>query len=197
MTTRPTRLTVETQRAILGAYARRAAPRPLPGGLDAEDLAQEAWLRLAQRYDDLDEREAGSFCGLARAAVRNLATDALRRSRFEATEAPEALPDHGRDPGISVDVARLGAALSRLDPAAARFLLAVEDLGSVPAAQRDASWPPRSPYYHLSRLHEALRDDLGVCLNDRGAPHPGKDSPGERPEVRRAAWLGSPARTTA
>jgi RNA polymerase sigma-70 factor (ECF subfamily) len=101
----------------LGPLAYRVALRMLGDAAEAEDLAQEAMLRLWKIAPDWRQGEAQVSTWLYR-VVTNLATDRLRRRRGIALdEAPE--PEDGRpgvvDTMIAADrAAALQSALDRL-----------------------------------------------------------------------------------
>ncbi len=79
---------------------------------DAEDLAQQAWLKLKLKYHDVKDR------GLLFRAIRNLFIDGTRRAkivRFEALDSHDyALGSGGESFGRKVDI---DAILSILSPA--------------------------------------------------------------------------------
>jgi RNA polymerase sigma-70 factor (ECF subfamily) len=76
----------------------------VPAGVDAEDVAQEVFLRIARHratIDDVDDLEAWLF-RVARTAL----TDAWRAERRRAARASEADPDEFAEPEEAPDHAR-------------------------------------------------------------------------------------------
>ena len=109
----------------LGPLAYRVAMRMLGDAAEAEDLAQEAMLRLWKVAPEWRQGEAQVSTWLYR-VVTNLATDRLRRRRGVALdEAPE--PEDGR-PGVletMIDADRAAALQGALDRLPARQRQAV------------------------------------------------------------------------
>jgi len=133
----------------------------------ADELAQEAYLRLLQRYGAqwLMERPPGSLRGLAQRVLKNLFIDEIRRHRALGDEvavrqARSQVIDPEAQLVASDEQRRLSVALASMAQHEREFLLEVMRCDSVPAAQARVGWPRASPYYHLSRLLAALRAEL-------------------------------------
>ena len=118
----------------------RVAYRMLGDGAEAEDVAQEALLRLWASADRWRTGQAGIAAWLTRVAV-NLCLDRLRRRRFSSdAEVPERADD---TPGAdeAMDAARLrAAALAALGDLTERHRAAIvltyyEELPNVAAAE--------------------------------------------------------------
>ena len=127
---------VEAQVGLL----HRVAYRMLGDGAEAEDVAQEALLRLWASADRWRPAQAGIAVWLTRVAV-NLCLDRLRRRRFSSdAEVPER-PDDAPGADESMDEARMrAAALAALGDLTERHRAAIvltyyEELPNVAAAE--------------------------------------------------------------
>ena len=122
------------------AMLHRVAYRMIGDGAEAEDVAQEALLRLWATADRWRAGQAGIAAWLTRVAV-NLCLDRLRRRRFSSdAEVPERADDTpGADEGIAAAQLR-AAALAALGDVSERHRAAIvltyyEELPNAEAAE--------------------------------------------------------------
>jgi RNA polymerase sigma factor (sigma-70 family) len=149
------------------------------GRFSPDDLAQETLTRLIQSYGEaeLRARPDDQLMALAWRMLKNLAIDLTRKksevlddARDDAAPRPEPVapalgsaPSGGADEHLDAERrrARARAALDGLPENERRFLEHVLESGSVPLAQRECGWPPKSPYYVLRKLLDGLAGKLG------------------------------------
>lgn len=118
----------------------RVAYRMLGDGAEAEDVAQEALLRLWATADRWRAGQAGIAAWLTRVAV-NLCLDRLRRRRFASDAEVPDRPDDAAGADEAMDEARLrAAALAALGDLTERHRAAIvltyyEELPNVAAAE--------------------------------------------------------------
>jgi RNA polymerase sigma-70 factor (sigma-E family) len=133
----------------------------------AEDLAQEAFVRLAGRFRHL--RDAGAFEAYLRRTVVNLFTSQLRRRRLERAflkrEAARVEPRH-EDPDIA-SRDELWSAVQRLPERqrAAVVLRYYEDLSEREVALTMGCSGAAAKSL-IARGMQALRADVGVAASD-------------------------------
>jgi RNA polymerase sigma-70 factor, ECF subfamily len=127
---------------------------------DAEDLAQEAYLRAWRRLDRAPEGEAAKawLCRIA----RNVCIDHLRRRRLEAVfrrakppDPPRTADDPHEDLARRERAAALSRALRRL-PARLRDVLVLREYGEL-SYEQIAQALEIEPGTVMSRLHRARR----------------------------------------
>lgn len=129
--------------ALVRRYQRRVyglARTVLTGAGAAEDVAQEAFVRLWRHAEAYDARRAPVATWLL-TITRNLAVDALRLRRAEPADpavlAALALPDAGADPAeaalVEEDVRRVRSALRALPEPQRRALVRAAFLGQTAA----------------------------------------------------------------
>jgi RNA polymerase sigma-70 factor (sigma-E family) len=133
----------------------------------AEDLAQEAFVRLAGRFRHL--RDAGAFEAYLRRTVVNLFTSQLRRRRLERAflkrEAARAVPRH-EDPDIA-SRDELWSAVQRLPERqrAAVVLRYYEDLSEREVALTMGCSGAAAKSL-IARGMQALRADVGAAADE-------------------------------
>lgn len=141
----------------------RVAWRMMNGQAEAEDVAQEAFLKLWQNPGQV--REPKALRGWLMRVASNLALDRLRRKAHEDLDMVENLADPGQITGGELD---LQAARSRVDRAIARLperqklaltLVYFEGLGNIEAAEAmDATVEAVESL--LGRAKRSLKQDL-------------------------------------
>lgn len=128
----------------------------------AEDLGQEAFVRVLGRFHDLRNRDA--FWWYLRRAVVNLSRSHFRRRRIERAWLQRQVPPAAAAPPDLADRERLRSALATLRPEqrAAIVLRYYEDLSETDTAQilGVAVGTVKSMVSRgMQRLREELRDD--------------------------------------
>jgi len=148
----------------LTAWAIRFAREGRVTSVDPQDLAQEAICRMVATYgaDKLAATPGPVLRAIAWRSLRNMVVDESRKKgRRPTTGAIDDVADPA--PGIDAVVVQqqraeqLQRALASLASEERAFVLAVMQLDSVPAAQKQVGWPQRSPYYQLKLIFERLR----------------------------------------
>lgn len=165
--------------ALVRRYARtvHAVALSVTGShADAEDVAQDAWVRALERLEDC--RDPRRFAGWLLRIVRNRALNHLkyRRVRAAATledafgpEGPAGDADPGRDLGLARLRARLEDALSAL-PEAQREVVVLHDL---------AGWDHAAIAAHAGISENLSRQRL-FQARTRMRKSLGQDAPGTR-----------------
>lgn len=151
---------------------------------DAEDLVQEAWLRLTRRYGCVRNRS------MLFTTIRNLFYDQRRHERIVAFEPLEAAPEPSapaEDPAEGLRNEDMDALLATLRPQEreALYLSAVEGYTAREIARLTAR--PRNTV--LSLIHRA-RWKMAAALNRTGGVEPQRDA-----REQRRARRGSLSRT--
>jgi RNA polymerase sigma-70 factor (ECF subfamily) len=127
---------------------------------DAEDLVQQAWMKLVRAYGKVEGTPV-----LFR-AVRNLFYDQKRRSKIVQFEPLDSHPENGKtEPkGVSLDMELL---LSRLRPeeSEALFLNVVEGYTASEISEKTGS-PRGTILSHIHRARQKLAKALGSEFRD-------------------------------
>ncbi|HXF73656.1 MAG TPA: SigE family RNA polymerase sigma factor [Actinomycetota bacterium] len=126
----------------------------------AEDLVQEAFVRVLGRFADL--RDAGAFWWYLRRAIVNRSRSHFRRKRVERAWLDRQRPDPPADGPDLGDRDRLRRALAALRPEqrAAVVLRYYEDLSEADTAEA-LGVPLGTVKSMVSRAMDRLRDELG------------------------------------
>lgn len=148
----------------LTAWSTRLVRQGRVTSVDPQDFAQEAICRMVAAYGEakLAETPAPVLRAIAWRALRNMVVDESRKKG--RTPVREPVSDI-IDPAPAIDALvvqqqssdRLQVALATLASEERAFVMAVMQLDSVPAAQKQVGWPKRSPYYQLKLIFERLR----------------------------------------
>ena len=136
----------------------------------AEDVVQEALLRLWQNPDVLNAQSAESTRAWLHTVARNLVIDDRRSSRFKRELQTDSVPDQKAPDslGPAVDKLVVADALQALTPEHRAVLVRAHYLGQTAVEiARHEQIPPGTV---KSRLHYALRA-LRVALEERGVAH--------------------------
>ncbi len=164
----------ELLRAIYGEHAPallRYVLRLTRGDREfAEDVVQEALLRLWQNPDVLNAQPADSARAWLHTVARNLVIDDRRSARFKRELQTDAVPDQKAPDrlGPAVDKLVVADALQALTPEHRAVLVRAHYLGQTAVEiARHEQIPPGTV---KSRLHYALRA-LRVALEERGVAH--------------------------
>jgi RNA polymerase sigma-70 factor (ECF subfamily) len=122
---------------------------------DAEDLVQQAWMKLIRAYGKVEGTPV-----LFR-AVRNLFYDQKRRSKIVQFEPLESHPESGRleSKGVSMDMELLMSKL-RPEESEALFLNVVEGYTASEISERTGS-PRGTILSHIHRARQKLAKALG------------------------------------
>ncbi len=127
---------------------------------DAEDLAQQAWMKLVRAYGKVEGTPV-----LFR-AIRNLFYDQKRRSKIVQFEPLEFHPENGKSEpkGISLDMELL---MSRLRPeeSEALFLNVVEGYTASEISEKTGT-PRGTILSHIHRARQKLAKALGSEFRD-------------------------------
>ena len=127
---------------------------------DAEDLVQQAWMKLARAYGKVEGTPV-----LFR-AIRNLFYDQRRRSKIVQFEPLDSHPENGKtEPkGVSLDMELLMSKL-RPEESEALFLSVVEGYTASEISSRTGS-PRGTILSHIHRARQKLAKALGSEFRD-------------------------------
>jgi RNA polymerase sigma-70 factor, ECF subfamily len=127
---------------------------------DAEDLVQQAWMKLVRAYGTVEGTPV-----LFR-AIRNLFYDQKRRSKIVQFEPLESHPESGRvEPkGVSMDMQLLMSKL-RPEESEALFLNVVEGYTASEISERTGA-PRGTILSHIHRARQKLAKALGSEFRD-------------------------------
>ncbi len=130
----------------------RSLTRNLP---EAEDLAQQAWLKLSRKYGKIENR------ALLYRAVRNLFYDQLRRARIVQFTPLETAPETGKSEsyGVGLDMQTAMDHLSE-NERSSLFLNVVEGYTALEISKL-LGMPRGTILSHMSRARGKLRKLLG------------------------------------
>ena len=122
---------------------------------DAEDLAQQAWMKVQKKYGEVDNRS------LLFVTIRNTHYDQLRRSRIVSYSSLENAPEpsYRATPGHGLDIKVALATLSRPE----RLVLQLNVFEGKTAIEigEKLGMPRGTVLSHMSRARKKLREALG------------------------------------
>lgn len=122
---------------------------------DAEDLAQQAWMKVQRKYGCVESRN------LLFVAVRNTYYDQLRRNRVVSFSSLEHAPEPSRweTPGHGLDIKVAFAALSQ--PERRALQLNVIEGKTAKEIGKKLGMPRGTVLSHLCRARKKLREVFG------------------------------------